>query len=302
MLCAPLSLGAQIVTLPRPALEPLLELVAAHRVTHLAVPPPLFDALARDPRVDEHDLSSVRLVITGGAHMHPDVEQALSERLRLRGAPGLRGDRDDVHDQRSARSPQHAGDRRLAHARHRGAARRPGDGRGRRARESRASCGCAALRSCRATTACPRTPPRHHARRLAAHRRPRRHPRRRPARDPRPPQGAHQGQGRLGRARRDRARAAPAPGGARRRRRRRRPTPSAARRRWRSWRSTRPRSRSSSRTSPPRAWPRYKRPREIVVVDEVPRVPTGQAAAPCPARARARAGLVRRRTAAGGRG
>ena len=50
-------------------------------MTHVAVPPPLFDALAADPRVDEHDLSSLRLVITGGAHMHPDVEQAISERL-----------------------------------------------------------------------------------------------------------------------------------------------------------------------------------------------------------------------------
>jgi acyl-CoA synthetase (AMP-forming)/AMP-acid ligase II len=81
MLCAPLRLGATIVTLGLPILEPLLELVAAHRVTHVAVPPPLFDALAADPRVDEHDLSSLRLVVTGGAHMHPEVEQALSERL-----------------------------------------------------------------------------------------------------------------------------------------------------------------------------------------------------------------------------
>jgi acyl-CoA synthetase (AMP-forming)/AMP-acid ligase II len=81
MLCAPLRLGARIVTLPRPVLEPLLELVAAQRVTHVAVPPPLFDALATDPRVDDHDLSSLRMVITGGAHMHPDVESMLSERL-----------------------------------------------------------------------------------------------------------------------------------------------------------------------------------------------------------------------------
>jgi len=81
MLCAPLRLGATIVTLARPLLEPLLGLVAANRVTHAAVPPPLFDALAADPRVDDHDLSSLRLVVTGGAHMHPDVEQALSERL-----------------------------------------------------------------------------------------------------------------------------------------------------------------------------------------------------------------------------
>jgi acyl-CoA synthetase (AMP-forming)/AMP-acid ligase II len=81
MLCAPLRVGAAIVTLPRPALEPLLALVAAHRVTHLAVPPPLFDALAADPRVDEHDLSSIRLVVTGGAHIGADVERAISERL-----------------------------------------------------------------------------------------------------------------------------------------------------------------------------------------------------------------------------
>ena len=81
MLSAPLSVGAGIVTLPRPVLEPLLELVAAHRVTHVAVPPPLFDALAADPRVDEHDLGSLRLVISGGAHIGPDVERTISERL-----------------------------------------------------------------------------------------------------------------------------------------------------------------------------------------------------------------------------
>jgi acyl-CoA synthetase (AMP-forming)/AMP-acid ligase II len=81
MLCGPLRLGATIVTLPRPVLEPLLELVAAHRVTHMAVPPPLFDALASDPAVDDHDLSSLRTVVTGGAHMHPHVEEAVSTRL-----------------------------------------------------------------------------------------------------------------------------------------------------------------------------------------------------------------------------
>jgi acyl-CoA synthetase (AMP-forming)/AMP-acid ligase II len=81
MLSAPLRVGASIVTLPRPLLEPLLELVAAHRATHVAVPPPLFDALATDARVDEHDLRSLRLIISGGAHIGPDVEQAISERL-----------------------------------------------------------------------------------------------------------------------------------------------------------------------------------------------------------------------------
>ena len=134
MLCAPLRLGATIVTLPRPGLEPLLELVAAHRVTHIAVPPPLFDALAADPRVDEHDLSSLRLVVTGGAHMQPRRRAGAQRAPGLPGAPGLRDDRGDVHDQRPARPPEHAGDRRLAHARHRGAARRPRDRRRRGAR------------------------------------------------------------------------------------------------------------------------------------------------------------------------
>ena len=81
MLSAPLSVGASIVTLPRPILEPLLELIAAHRATHLAVPPPLFDALATDPRVDDHDLASLQLIISGGAHIGADVEQAIGERL-----------------------------------------------------------------------------------------------------------------------------------------------------------------------------------------------------------------------------
>jgi acyl-CoA synthetase (AMP-forming)/AMP-acid ligase II len=82
MLSASLRVGARIVTLPRPVLEPLLELVAVHRVTHVAVPPPLFEALADDPRVDEYELGSLELVISGGAHIRSDVEQAVSERLR----------------------------------------------------------------------------------------------------------------------------------------------------------------------------------------------------------------------------
>jgi acyl-CoA synthetase (AMP-forming)/AMP-acid ligase II len=82
MLCAPLTLGARVVTLPVPQLDPVLHLIADHRVTHLAVPPPLFDALARAPQVEEHDLSSLRLLVTGGAHPGPGVEAAISERLQ----------------------------------------------------------------------------------------------------------------------------------------------------------------------------------------------------------------------------
>jgi acyl-CoA synthetase (AMP-forming)/AMP-acid ligase II len=88
MLCGPLLAGAAIVTVPRPELERILSLVAAHRVTHMAVSPPIFEALADDPRVDEHDLSSLRAVVTGGAHLGPDIEARVSERLGCFGRQG----------------------------------------------------------------------------------------------------------------------------------------------------------------------------------------------------------------------
>jgi acyl-CoA synthetase (AMP-forming)/AMP-acid ligase II len=80
-LIGPLTVGARIVTMPVPALEPLLRLVAEHRVTHMAVPPPLVDALALDPRVDEYDLSSLETVASGGAHVPAQTERRASERL-----------------------------------------------------------------------------------------------------------------------------------------------------------------------------------------------------------------------------
>jgi acyl-CoA synthetase (AMP-forming)/AMP-acid ligase II len=70
-----------VVTMPRPELATLLRLVAEHHVTHVAVPPPLAAGLARDPQVDDHDLSSLMMVATGGAHVPAEVERRASERL-----------------------------------------------------------------------------------------------------------------------------------------------------------------------------------------------------------------------------
>jgi acyl-CoA synthetase (AMP-forming)/AMP-acid ligase II len=81
LLCASLLRGVAIVTVPVPRLEAMLRLVAAHRVTHMVVSPPIFEALADDPRVAEHDLSSLSVVATGGAHLAPDVERQVGERL-----------------------------------------------------------------------------------------------------------------------------------------------------------------------------------------------------------------------------
>jgi acyl-CoA synthetase (AMP-forming)/AMP-acid ligase II len=81
LLCGSLLTGAALVTIPVPEVEPILRLVAAHRVTHMPVPPPVFEALIDDPRVGEHDLSSLQVVVTGGAHLGPDVEARLGDRL-----------------------------------------------------------------------------------------------------------------------------------------------------------------------------------------------------------------------------
>jgi acyl-CoA synthetase (AMP-forming)/AMP-acid ligase II len=88
LLCGGLLGGATIVTIPIPTLEAILPLVASRGVTHLAVPPPVFEALAADPTVDEHDLGTLELVATGGAHLETGVEERLSQRL---GCPARAG-------------------------------------------------------------------------------------------------------------------------------------------------------------------------------------------------------------------
>ena len=106
----------------------------------------------------------------------PTCEQRAQRAAGLRGAPGLRDDRGDVHDQRSrSTAPSTPGDASAGSCpapRRAWSTRRPAPT---PSPASRASCGSAARRSCRATTACPSDDRRrHHARRLAAHRRPRR--------------------------------------------------------------------------------------------------------------------------------
>ena len=88
VLTGPLLGGATIVTVARPELELCLALTAAHRATHLALPPAVFEALADDLRVDEHHLSSLSVVVTGGAHLAPDAEARVSERLRCMARQG----------------------------------------------------------------------------------------------------------------------------------------------------------------------------------------------------------------------
>jgi acyl-CoA synthetase (AMP-forming)/AMP-acid ligase II len=80
-LAVPLAAGATVVTMPRFDLQTFLTLVQRHRATVLVIPPPVAAALARHPAVDDHDLSSVELIVSGGAPLGADLQRALAARL-----------------------------------------------------------------------------------------------------------------------------------------------------------------------------------------------------------------------------
>jgi acyl-CoA synthetase (AMP-forming)/AMP-acid ligase II len=88
LMVAGLSRGTSLVTMPRVDFEQCLRAIEEYRVTTTVVPPPVVVALAKHPSVDRHDLSSLRLVTSGGAPLGADVQQACATRLECRTAQG----------------------------------------------------------------------------------------------------------------------------------------------------------------------------------------------------------------------
>jgi acyl-CoA synthetase (AMP-forming)/AMP-acid ligase II len=80
-LALPLASGATVVTMPRFDLEGFLALIQRHRVTVLVVPPPIMAALARHPMIDGYDLSSLELIVSGGAPLGADLQRAVAARI-----------------------------------------------------------------------------------------------------------------------------------------------------------------------------------------------------------------------------
>jgi acyl-coenzyme A synthetase/AMP-(fatty) acid ligase len=80
--------GATLVTMRRFDLEQCLRAIERYRVTCTVVPPPVVVALAKHPSVDDHDLSSLRLIISGGAPLGAEAQQACAARLGCRVAQG----------------------------------------------------------------------------------------------------------------------------------------------------------------------------------------------------------------------
>ncbi len=84
----PLYLRSSCVTLPRFDLEPFLQAIQTHRVTHLYLVPPIVIALAKHPLVAQYDLSSVRFINSGAAPLDEGVQTAVSEKLHAQVAQG----------------------------------------------------------------------------------------------------------------------------------------------------------------------------------------------------------------------
>jgi acyl-CoA synthetase (AMP-forming)/AMP-acid ligase II len=76
-----LGRGAALVTLPRFDLAAALRLVATHRMERLYLVPPVVLALAKHPLVDEHDLSSLRSIVSGAAPLGAELTGACEARL-----------------------------------------------------------------------------------------------------------------------------------------------------------------------------------------------------------------------------
>ena len=76
--------GAEMVLVPRFQPEGLLKLIAKKKPTAFCAVPTLFTALNNTPGIDEYDLSSIRMIISGGAPLPMEVRQDFERRTGAR--------------------------------------------------------------------------------------------------------------------------------------------------------------------------------------------------------------------------
>jgi acyl-CoA synthetase (AMP-forming)/AMP-acid ligase II len=76
-----LSNGVTVVTLPRFDLLQALDLVQKHGITHFFAVPPMILALAKQPVIDNYDLSSLKFVLSGAAPLGAELAEAAASRI-----------------------------------------------------------------------------------------------------------------------------------------------------------------------------------------------------------------------------
>src|SRR5213078_3490837 len=65
--------GGKVILSPTTRPEEMFKLIERHKVTHIKVVPALLIRLINDPAVGKYDLSSVRIIQSGGQRMQPEV-------------------------------------------------------------------------------------------------------------------------------------------------------------------------------------------------------------------------------------
>ncbi|KKF02647.1 4-coumarate--CoA ligase family protein [Mycolicibacterium obuense] len=88
LLNAALHARARLVIMPSFDLAKFLGNIAEHRATIAFIAPPVAVALAKHPMVDEHDLSSLKVVMSGAAPLDAELGRAVAERLDCRVVQG----------------------------------------------------------------------------------------------------------------------------------------------------------------------------------------------------------------------
>lgn len=80
LLCG-LRVGATILIMQKFEIKGLMELVEKYRVTIAPFVPPIVLAIAKSPLVDEYDLSSIRMIMSGAAPMGKELEDTVRSKL-----------------------------------------------------------------------------------------------------------------------------------------------------------------------------------------------------------------------------
>lgn len=79
-----IAVGSEMILVPRFEAEPLLKLIAAKKPTALCAVPTLFTALNSMPVIDNYDLTSLKVIISGGAPLPLEVRNAFEKRSGAR--------------------------------------------------------------------------------------------------------------------------------------------------------------------------------------------------------------------------
>jgi long-chain acyl-CoA synthetase len=79
-----LSVGAEMVLVPRFQPDALLRLIQKKKPTAFCAVPTLFTALSNTPGIDRYDLSSIQMIISGGAPLPMEVRQDFERRTGAR--------------------------------------------------------------------------------------------------------------------------------------------------------------------------------------------------------------------------